>query len=123
MNEHQECTNCIELRRQAATLKRQLAQLDLSRGSGNTRRVLLGVIIEREKQDKEWGPDRIQTFYEWLPILTEEVGEVARVMNEKESNERLRDELVHVAAVAVAWMEAIDQRGRKVRTCSTKHEQ
>lgn len=43
-----------------------------------------------------------------LAVLTEEVGEVARALLDCESPERLRAELVQVAAVAVAWAEAID---------------
>ena len=121
MVENKTCKNCVELRRQSAELKRRLALLDLSRGSGNTRRALLGIIVEREKQDQKWGADRALTYYQWLPILAEEVGEVARAMLEREPNERLREELVQVAAVAVAWMEAIDQRGRKgSEPCSPK---
>lgn len=50
----------------------------------------------------------------WLPVLTEEVGEVARVLCEGEDGltakdaVRLREELVQVAAMAVAWIDAID---------------
>jgi NTP pyrophosphatase (non-canonical NTP hydrolase) len=43
-----------------------------------------------------------------LAILTEELGEVARALNEKEPIEHLREELIQVAAVAVAWAEACD---------------
>jgi NTP pyrophosphatase (non-canonical NTP hydrolase) len=51
----------------------------------------------------------------WLPVLTEEVGEVARVLCENElgnlgdeATVRLREELVQVAAMATAWIDAID---------------
>jgi NTP pyrophosphatase (non-canonical NTP hydrolase) len=52
----------------------------------------------------------------WLPVLTEEVGEVARVLCENELGDlgdgvtkaRLREELVQVAAMACAWIDAID---------------
>lgn len=50
----------------------------------------------------------------WLPVLTEEVGEVARVLCENElgnltdARVRLREELVQVAAMACAWIDAID---------------
>jgi NTP pyrophosphatase (non-canonical NTP hydrolase) len=40
-----------------------------------------------------------------LAVLVEEVGEVARAMNDGKG---LREELIQVAAVAVAWVEAID---------------
>lgn len=53
----------------------------------------------------------------WLPVLTEEVGEVARVLcedelgNEPDARARLRDELVQVAAMACAWISALDGKG------------
>ena len=40
-----------------------------------------------------------------VAVLTEEVGEVARAVLERSPS--LRDELVQVAAVAVAWLEAL----------------
>lgn len=45
----------------------------------------------------------------WLPILTEELGEVARVLCDGESKERLREELIQVAAMASAWADACDR--------------
>lgn len=58
----------------------------------------------------------------WLPVLTEEVGEVARVLCETEhdpelmklpeAKKRLREELVQVAAMAVSWIDAIDLEER-----------
>lgn len=53
----------------------------------------------------------------WLPVLVEEVGEVARVLCEDELgnggsdltvSQNLREELVQVAAMACAWIDAID---------------
>lgn len=47
---------------------------------------------------------------EWLPILMEEVGEVAHELTYDAVNPKanLRKELVQVAAMAIAWIEAID---------------
>ena len=48
---------------------------------------------------------------EWLPILMEEVGEVAHWFTydtEKDISE-LRDELVQIAAMAAAWIDSIDE--------------
>lgn len=42
-----------------------------------------------------------------LSALVEEVGEVGRCFNEAET-ERLTNELAQVAAIAVAWIEALD---------------
>lgn len=57
------------------------------------------VLKERERQDEKWG---IQTHlgHAWLGILTEEVGEVAKAINEDNYKEILI-ELVQVAAVAM----------------------
>src|SRR5689334_5493368 len=43
-----------------------------------------------------------------LAVLGEEFGEVCRAIGEHEPRARLREELVQVAAVAVAWIEALD---------------
>ena len=42
-----------------------------------------------------------------LSVLMEEVGEVARELNEGPNFDRLKKELIQVAAVAVAWAESI----------------
>jgi NTP pyrophosphatase (non-canonical NTP hydrolase) len=50
--------------------------------------------------------------HEWLPILVEEVGEVAHELtydtHDKDRAHWLRKELVQVAAMACAWIDAID---------------
>jgi len=43
-----------------------------------------------------------------LAVLTEEVGEVARAINDNEPCERLRKELVQVAAVAISALRGLD---------------
>lgn len=51
----------------------------------------------------------------WLPVLLEEVGEVAKELNEAaldptgDYRESMRAELVQVAAMACAWISAIDR--------------
>lgn len=61
---------------------------------------------ERARQDEKWGVDRHLNPLLWLAILAEEFGEVAKDTLENCPN--LREELVQVAAVAVAWVEDID---------------
>lgn len=70
-----------------------------------TRKVLAEVLYERERQHEQWG---IQTHrnHVWLAILMEEVGEAAKGCLEMSG---LRDELIHVAAVAVAAIEDLDR--------------
>lgn len=92
--------------------------------------VLHGVVAERIRQDRKWGPQNhpdgtgrpgskhIADYYRavcqantpetdnWQDILSEEVFE-AFVESDPVA---LRKELIQVAAVAVAWAEAIDRR-------------
>lgn len=94
-------------------------------------RTLIQVLQERRSQDEKWGeqnhPDGTDTaFYKeyadrnreateeaaregyltWTHILLEEVGEACA----EEDTAALRAELIQVAAVATAWVEAIDRR-------------
>lgn len=73
-----------------------------------TQQVLDEVRVERERQDRKWGSQRTLPLAVWHTILSEEVGECAEASLE---NDRagLREELVQVAAVAVATIEALDQ--------------
>lgn len=93
--------------------------------------VLLTVLRERVQQDSKWGQQnhldgtgfpedkrradrqRITTNLhaeqgrlQWRDILAEEFYEALAEYDE----EALRTELIHVAAVAVAWVEALDRR-------------
>lgn len=86
--------------------------------SAETRAVLFDVGLERARQSIKHPHD--STFdlaMVLLPggptpmsVLTEEVGEVARCLNDGEGLNRLNDELLQVAAVAVAWVEANRER-------------
>jgi NTP pyrophosphatase (non-canonical NTP hydrolase) len=46
----------------------------------------------------------------WLPILVEEVGEVARALCDHEPLGRLRAEVIQVAAMALAYADAIQEQ-------------
>lgn len=68
------------------------------------------VIDERKRQDKKWGTPA-HTDGTWLAILTEEIGEVAKEVlcgGRTPHGYELRQELIQVAAVALAWVEDID---------------
>lgn len=77
---------------------------------------------ERARQDAKWGAQRSLTPLLWLAVLSEEAGEVARAVldlgrrrdipspllsPDEEGVQHLREELVQVAAVAVAWLERL----------------
>jgi NTP pyrophosphatase (non-canonical NTP hydrolase) len=64
------------------------------------------ILAERERQDAKWGSQRHLAPLVWLAVLTEEIGEVAKAILEHEPS-GVRDELVQVAAVAVAWLSAL----------------
>ena len=75
---------------------------------------------EREQQEERWG-EQNHHGTKWLAILVEEVSEVAVCVNEiepaiftekaglKNYNE-LREELIQVAAVCIAWLEYLRRR-------------
>lgn len=83
--------------------------------SKQTAEVLAEVSLERERQDDRWGEQNHDDFV-WGAILGEEVGEAHQAALELEfgdserPNTNLREELIQAAAVAVAWVEAIDRR-------------
>jgi NTP pyrophosphatase (non-canonical NTP hydrolase) len=68
------------------------------------------VLKERERQIKLWERE----FYVWdaslehkNTVLVEEVGEVAHAILENDID-NLREELIQVAAVCVAWLETLE---------------
>ena len=74
---------------------------------------------ERTRQDKKWG---VQDHHplEWCAILGEEVGEVQKAALEThfkykgDNPENYREELIQVAAVAVAMVECYDRANPKI---------
>lgn len=79
-------------------------------------KVLGEVAAERERQDRKWGDQSGNTDLVWSAVLTEETGEVAQAIlkSQFEGGKTIADvraELIQVAAVAVAHVEAIDTRG------------
>jgi hypothetical protein len=83
--------------------RRVLARTD------ETAAVFRDVDWERFRQDQEWGANRKQANLLWFAILGEEFGEAAKEVLELR-DDLLREELVQVAAVAVAWIEALDAK-------------
>jgi NTP pyrophosphatase (non-canonical NTP hydrolase) len=86
-------------------------------------RVYVDIAEERRRAHLKHGPHggsvevKYYQDFAWLPILVEEVGEVANeineyslgVVNEERYRRQLRAELIQVAAMATAWVEAIDR--------------
>ncbi len=69
------------------------------------------ILLERNKQDIKWG-EQNHDIYKWLAILGEEVGEVNKAALEDQYDEVV-DELVQIAAVAVAMIESLDRNRNK----------
>jgi len=74
--------------------------------------ILREVETERERQDAKWG---IQGHgpKTWIPIIGEEFGELCEAMN-KVQIVQYREELIHVAASAIAAAEAFDRAVEKL---------
>lgn len=71
--------------------------------------ILHEISAERRHQDAKWGSQRHLDDTYWATILGEEFGEACQ--DALEANPvGLREELIQVAAVAVAWIEALDYR-------------
>jgi len=72
------------------------------------------ILGERKRQDDKFG-EQAHDAFKWLAILMEEVGELSQEALTAHFGEvgnghgDLREELVQVAAVAVAWLEHIDR--------------
>jgi hypothetical protein len=71
---------------------------------------------ERQNQDIKWG-EQDHSHFEWLAILGEEFGELSQAVllwNLGKSGSpysgRMRDELIQLVAVGIAWLECIERR-------------
>lgn len=67
------------------------------------------IVAERVRQDQKFGSPQENTYCEWASILTEEVGELAKELNELNFGRghflRMETEAIQVAAVALAILE------------------
>ena len=73
-------------------------------------KVLENVLAERERQDSIWGDQKDNTDDTWALIALEELGEVAKDINETKLGSAYT-EIIQVAAVMVAWAESLRRRG------------
>jgi NTP pyrophosphatase (non-canonical NTP hydrolase) len=73
---------------------------------------LASILCERERQDMKWGEQNHDPFT-YLTVLSEEVGELAQAaLHARFGGEKawcVRNEAVHVAAVALAIVECLDR--------------
>lgn len=90
----------------AALLRNRIDRL-LNRTPTDQDEAIALVRAERIKQDIAFGDQRQLPPLKWNAILGEEVGEVAKALNDHEDPDAMIAELTQVAAVAVGWIEAI----------------
>ena len=74
------------------------------------------VIAERIRQNEKWGYPQNNTPFEWVSILTEEVGEMAQATNDafmgqikSNQTDKIVHEAIQIAAVAVAIIEHLSK--------------
>lgn len=93
-------------------------------GAQISMRVVREVLDERDRQEDRWGEQNHPSFDQVLLDRVRASGHIAYTTSHAEAvaasdqavhsgEEHLREELVQVAAVAVAWIEAIDRRHPK----------
>ena len=73
--------------------------------------VLEDVLAERQRQDKMYGDQTHHSDPWWNIIATEENGEVARAIWEKD-DKNMYEEIIQACAVYFAWAEAIHRRNK-----------
>jgi NTP pyrophosphatase (non-canonical NTP hydrolase) len=83
----------------------------------NQEKIIQRVVDERKRQNQKWGFPQKLSLIEWQSILSEEVGEVAKEINDISFSrvdrvEELKEELIQVAAVAISMVEHIERKER-----------
>lgn len=70
------------------------------------------ILQERIRQDEKWG-EQNHKVEKWLSILGEEFGELCKATNDMlfdgHGYDPIREEAIHVAAVATAIVECLDR--------------
>ena len=87
-------------------------------------KVLQEVANERERQNARWG-EQNHKFEKWVAILGEEFGELCQAVCQtvigsdegKDGTDSIRQEAIHVAAVAVALVECLDRHKNQSFDC------
>lgn len=117
--------NCIECKAEHKKLAEWLQELKERRESSLRpatsiqNDVIKAVLAERQRQDEKWGEQNHPPQF-WTGILGEEFGELCQAINETVFNngeeerkkggyENMRKEAIHVAAVAVGFLECLER--------------
>jgi len=78
--------------------------LEIKLSTKYKKNIIIEIINERILQDKKWGKQNHCPFV-WLAILGEEVGEANKAILQYND---YRNEMIQVAAVAIAAIESLD---------------
>lgn len=89
---------------------------DAQSNSQIQKRIIDAVLTERQRQDSKWGEQNHPPHY-WTGILGEEYGELCEAINEtvfdngsdRGGYENMRAEAIHVAAVAIGFLECLER--------------
>ncbi len=73
----------------------------------NRNYIISEIVDERERQDEKWG-EQNHVPLKWLAILGEEVGEANKAVLDGDVD-NLREELVQIAATAVAFLQSLER--------------
>ena len=73
----------------------------------NRNYIISEIIDERDRQDEKWG-EQNHVPLKWLAILGEEVGEANKAVLDGDG-ENLSEELIQVAATAVAFLQSLER--------------
>lgn len=73
-----------------------------------TEKVMIDILQERKRQLEKWGVQNHSNCV-WVTILMEEIGEMAKSILEKDGYNILREEIIQVATVAMAFVESLDR--------------
>jgi len=83
------------------------------------KQIIKDILKERERQDSKWGDQNHHPGL-WTGLLGEEYGELCEAINEtvfdngtdKGGYENMKREAIHVAAVAVGFLECMERNKR-----------
>lgn len=72
-------------------------------GSGITEALLEAVLQARQRQRQAWGDMSDWPLERWVALVSEQQGDMARVVNQGKSLRILKEELIHAIALLIAW--------------------
>jgi hypothetical protein len=71
--------------------------------SGISEALLEAVLHARQRQRQAWGDTSGWALERWVALVSEQQGDMARVVNQGKSLRLLKEELIHAIALLIAW--------------------